>query len=241
MLVTCLNAAVDRGLIARNPALRVKRLPRAHREMDYLRLYEIPRYLEACSDIYRPLAEILIATGMRISEALALTWSDIDLDRGVIVVYRSQKREGTGSTKGDRFRRVNISSRIVAMARDMKARQSEESATDLNRERVFRGPRGGQLTRSDVSRDMHKDALREAGLRGSLRLHDLRHTAAATWLTLGKPLIYVQRQLGHSSIDTTEKAYGHLEEDYLASAAEEVDAAIWAGESSRSGRSLSPS
>ena len=77
---------------------------------------------------------------------------------------------------------------------------------------VFRGPRGGELSRSDVSRDLHKHALEDAALRRTLRLHDLRHTAAASWLAAGLPLIYVQRQLGHASITTTQQVYGHLEE-----------------------------
>ncbi len=52
-LVVCLNAAVEDGLLAANPALRVQRLPPAHIEREYLRLHEIPRYLDACSDVYR--------------------------------------------------------------------------------------------------------------------------------------------------------------------------------------------
>jgi integrase len=70
-LVVCLNSAVDDGLLAVNPALRVQRLPPAHIET-YLRLDEIPRYLDASSAVYRPLAEVLIGSGLRISEALAL-------------------------------------------------------------------------------------------------------------------------------------------------------------------------
>src|SRR3954464_8768496 len=50
--------------------------PRAAAELDYLRLDEIEGYLDACADFYRPLAEVLIGTGARISEALALMWPD---------------------------------------------------------------------------------------------------------------------------------------------------------------------
>jgi integrase len=64
------------GVIATNPAAtapgageRIK-LPAEHREMDYLRLDEIPLYLDAASETYRPLAEVLIACGLRISEAI---------------------------------------------------------------------------------------------------------------------------------------------------------------------------
>jgi len=56
----CLNNAVEDGLIATNPAVRVDRLPPAHIERDYLRLGEIPRYLDAWSEVYRPLAELLM-------------------------------------------------------------------------------------------------------------------------------------------------------------------------------------
>jgi hypothetical protein len=62
-LVVCLNDAVEDALIANNPALRVRRLPTRHLEREYLRLHEMPRYLDSCSDIYRPLAELLIGGG----------------------------------------------------------------------------------------------------------------------------------------------------------------------------------
>lgn len=55
------------------------------------------------------------------------------------------------------------------------------SATKL----VFRGPHGGALSRSDLSRDVHKAVLEDAAPRGPVRLHDLRHTAAASWLAAG--------------------------------------------------------
>jgi hypothetical protein len=51
----CMGMAADDGLIAANPCLRVKHLPVATREMDFLRLEEIPRYLDACPTYYRPL------------------------------------------------------------------------------------------------------------------------------------------------------------------------------------------
>jgi integrase len=57
-------------------------------------------------------------------------------------------------------------------------------------------------------------------------LHALRHTAAAAWLATGHPLIFVQRQLGHRSITTTESHYGHLETSFLESAAARTEQAI---------------
>jgi integrase len=81
------------------------------------------------------------------------------------------------------------------------------------------------IDRNTVTRDWHKAALRDAGLR-DMPLHALRHTAAATWLYCGQPLIYVQRALGHASITTTESFYGHLEQSMLETVARDTEAAV---------------
>jgi len=88
-LRTALEHAFEDGLIPKNPAASQRgrrtqfKVAADHREMDYLRLAEDPRYLDACSESYRPLAEVLIASGLRISEALELRWTDVDLDSAV--------------------------------------------------------------------------------------------------------------------------------------------------------------
>jgi integrase len=222
-LVVCLNAAVEDGLMASNPALRVPRLPPAHVEREYLRLHEIPIYLGSCSAVYRPLAELMIGSGLRISEALALRVGDLELEDsgGVIVVYRSRKKDGIGSTKSDRFRAVEIGKRLAIVLAEQLARRFELSAGERRDALVF-ADRGGEdpLDRTTVSRDWHKSTLRDASLR-DMPLHALRHTAAAAWLAAGNSLMYVQRQLGHSDISTTERYYGHLERHVLAAGGDE--------------------
>ena len=232
-LVACLNDAARKGRLPRNPAARVRRLPAEHIERDYLRLHEIPVYLAACAPPYRPLAELLIATGMRIGEAFALSWGDVDFENGAIRVLRSGKPGGDGSTKGDRFRATDFGPRLASVLLDLKVREQEHGAGVDGATPVFPGPgrwastpRAPRLDRGTVTRTWHKRALAGAGLR-DMPLHSLRHTAAAAWLTTGKPLMYVQRQLGHASITTTESCYGHLEATFLKGAAAETEAAIW--------------
>jgi len=240
-LVVCLNHAVGDGLLAANPASYVKARPLRHIERDYLRLHEITPYLEACDAVYRPLAETLIGTGMRISEALALTVADLDLDRHAVIVARSLKDDGTvGSTKSDRFRRVEIGPQLAAMLADHAARRMEQTARAGHDARLFVAPvrtrpgdkgrwssKGelGPIDRGTVSRGWHEEALRDAGLR-DMPLHALRHTASAAWLSTGRPLMYVQRQLGHAQITTTERLYGHLEEAFARNAAADTEAMI---------------
>jgi integrase len=241
-LVVCLNDAVEDGLLAMNPALRVQRLPPGHVERDYLRLHEIPHYLDACSEVYRSLAELLIGSGLRISEALALRVGDLELEDtgGMIIVYRSRKKETVGSTKSDRFRSVEIGPGLSAVLRGQAARRAELSAGDLGDAFLFVMPvrtiKRSQgrwesagvarpLDRNTVSRDWHKQTLQDAALR-DMPLHALRHTAAAAWLAAGNSLMYVQRQLGHADISTTERYYGQLERHVLAAGAVATEEAI---------------
>jgi integrase len=246
-LVVCLNAAVKDRVIASNPALGIERLPPAHIEHDYLRLHEIPLYLDSCLEVYRPLAEVLVRAGLRISEAIALQIADLELEKtgGFIVVYRSHKKTRTrrtanGSTKGDKFRSIEIGPGLSRTLQDQLARRAEMASGDQKNAPVFVMPvrtrkvdRGRWASagdpepfdRSTVSREWHKIALQDAALR-DMPLHSLRHTAAAAWLAGGNSLMYVQRQLGHADIATTERYYGHLERHVLAAGAVATEEAI---------------
>jgi integrase len=249
-LVVCLNQAVEDGLVAANPGLRIRRLPAAHIEREYLRLEEIPVYLDSCIAVYRPLAELLIGSGLRISEALGLRVSDLELEDtgGVVVVYRSRKGGALGSTKSDKFRAVEIGPGLARTLRDQIARRAEMSAGQEKTAALFfmpiRGPKRSSgrwasaglyqpMDRTTVSRDWHKQALQDAALR-DMPLHALRHTAAASWMAAGNSLMYVQRQLGHADISTTEHYYGHLERHVLAAGAVATEEAIARASSSRS-------
>ncbi|HEY3946161.1 MAG TPA: site-specific integrase, partial [Solirubrobacteraceae bacterium] len=246
-LVVCLNAAVKDLVIASNPALGIERLPPAHIEHDYLRLHEIPLYLDACPEVYRPLAEVLVRAGLRISEAIGLQIADLELEQtgGSIIVYRSHKKTrahktASGSTKGNKFRSVEIGPGLSRTLKGQLARRAEMASGDQNSAPLFVMPvrtrkadRGRwasagdpeRFDRNTVSQVWHKIALEDAALR-NMPLHSLRHTAAAAWLAGPNSLMYVQRQLGHADIATTERYYGHLERHVLAAGAIATEEAI---------------
>jgi integrase len=147
---------------------------------------------------------------------------------------------GSGSTKGDKFRSVEIGPGLSRTLADHLARRGEVTRSDHKGAPVFLMPvrtrkaaRGRWASAGDaepfdrntVSSDWHKIALQDAGLR-DMPLHSLRHTAAAAWLAGGNSLMYVQRQLGHADIATTERYYGHLERHVLAAGAISTEEAI---------------
>jgi integrase len=282
----------DRELLLRSPARKVEPLPEDLFEPDWLRPEEIPVYLEACSTEYRPLAELLIGGGPRISEALAVEVDDIDAERQVIYVVRQarkgasakrggRRRRDVARTKGKNYRQVVVSRRVIDVLLDQIARLKEQfprqgdsrvfarhrpappqavamtPAARARREAIAADLAAGEgsqrviaerhgvsqqlvslvalaraaetpepLTRGLIRKQWHKETLKRAGLRSSLRLHDLRHTAATHWLIKGESLYFVQQQLGHRDSTTTER-YAHLVAHYMAERIDRHDKALW--------------
>ena len=195
--ITTSNAAVsterDRPLELRYEPPPVRHLSPA----------EARSYLAACSTSYRPLAEVLVGAGLRIGEALALEWHDFDPDNLAIAVERTIKRGGIGTPKGDRRRVVMIDPELGRVLREHRIASQRVSGP------VFASRAGTMLNRDNVRRRGHQAALRSARLAPSIRLHDLRHTAASLWLAAGESIYFVKEQLGHADIQTTINLYGH--------------------------------
>jgi len=182
-----------------------------------------------------PPAEFLIGTGARISEALAVRWPDVDLDAGVARISRQRARgaDGTVPTKGKRCPSVQIGPRLSTTLRELRASRADAGKPDVGWLFLCPPPlRGRYAGRTEpvppsrrTAHDWHGWALEDAGLRHT-PLHALRHTAAIAWLATGHPLIFVQRQLGHRSITTTEEHYGHLELSFVQEAVLRTEEAI---------------
>lgn len=235
LLSVCLNEAARDGLIAGNPCAHVNQLPVDPAEMGYLRMSEIAVYLDSCAGRYRPLAAFLIGTGARVSEAVATRWEDLDLRARRVRIYRQRDRytDGTARTKGRRFRGVEIGPELADALRRLRALRMAAGVDDGGWLFLCPAPKRGRYANRiapstphrKTVHEWHEAALEDAGLR-DMPLHSLRHTAAAAWLATGHPLMFVQRQLGHASITTTERHYGHLEATFLKSATAATEAAI---------------
>ena len=128
-----------------------------------------------------------------------------------------------------RFRRyvgaMSISGASFSTRYDLRTAASEHDLT-IDEGLVFAQPGGGFDSAKRLLDQEHRPALKRAGLRLSLVNHELRHTAAAAWLSQGYCLEYVRRQMGHRSITTTIANYGHLEPTMSADAADRTAAAL---------------
>ena len=98
----CLEKAVQWGLILRNPS-DFAVLPKVrHPEKPMLSESQVQRFLLSARDHrLEALFVLALATGARSGELLALRWSDVDLDEGVIHIRKSLKKTATGFELGD--------------------------------------------------------------------------------------------------------------------------------------------
>lgn len=160
-----------------------------------------------------PFFALLAYTGVRFGEAIALRWSDVDLDRRIIAVRRSWE----GPTKGGKQRLVPIADALAPMVAEWRLADPWRGSL------VFTSPEGGLFTHGSVTswKLALWTACDRAGLR-RIRIHDLRHVFASHFVMGGGDIFTLQRILGHSTPTLTSDIYAHLASGFLAGAADRV-------------------
>jgi site-specific recombinase XerD len=140
----------------------------------------------------RALIVVLWRAGLRISEALALTESDLDLNRGAILI-----RHG----KGGKRREVGMDRWAWEQLTPWLQLRAALSVGALFC--VLRGPTCGRAwAPAGVRSQLHQAAAR-AGVRRRFAPHQLRHAHAVEMSREGVPLLVIQRQLGHADLAIT--------------------------------------
>jgi len=233
VLRVALDAAVRDGLLARNPAAAVSRPVDQRREAVFLSPAEAGTLLRALDgDRLRPLFLLLLGTGLRRGEALALRWPDVDLDGATVRVRGTLSRVGGAlvvtEPKTAARRSVPLPGRVVEELRAHRRAQVEErlAAGTLWRDtgHVFATCWGTPVEPRNALRSLQRAAER-AGLPG-VGVHTLRHKAASTLLTAGAGMKTVQELLGHASFAITADVYGHVAPETRREAADRLAAAL---------------
>ncbi len=227
VLRSALKQAVRWNLVLGNPADAVD-LPKRHRSVvAVLSLQQTRTFVKAIAGhAYEGLLALALTTGMRPSEYLALTWSDIDLDRGTVSVSRSLEWQKGGwqfaDTKRPRSRRVvKLQAWVVSVLRENRTKGQRRNGDDL----VFLAKSGGPIRESYFVQRYFKPLLKTAGL-PEIRLYDLRHTAATISLAAGVSPKVISEQLGHASVAFTLDVYSHVLPHMQDAAAERVQALL---------------
>ncbi len=202
------------GAIPSNP---VDSLPRGRRPGRPPRRTTVPSPQEVSKLIAgarlhaRPVLELAAATGLRRAELLRLRWRDIDVAAREIRVVESKTQAGC------RVVPMFGSARRVLL--EQKARSRFKRPDDL----VFPTAVGTPEDPKGWHDREYLHARKTAGLRDTLRLHDLRHHAVSVLVSQGANIVLVSKVAGHATPDLTLRVYSHLFDRDLAEAAVKFD------------------
>ncbi|WP_307977298.1 site-specific integrase [uncultured Streptococcus sp.] len=221
-----LQYAVHLQLITRNPAENIiipkaQKLEKEVKHLDNEQLKIFLDYLEQLPNTYKNnynavLYRFLLATGLRIGEAVALEWSDIDLEDGTISVTKTFNpvinELSTPKTRAGK-RVISIDRKTMLMLRLYKVRQEQKFKEMISPygQHVFSNGLAPYPFRNNLQR-MLDDHLEKAGL-PRFTFHAFRHTHASLLLNAGITYKELQHRLGHSKISMTLDVYSHLSKD----------------------------
>jgi len=147
--------------------------------------------------------ELLYASGMRISELVALNLGDVDTDGGFVRCFG----------KGHKERIVPIYEQAAKAVKQYTEEVRPKLERGRDKQALFLNPRGERLTRQGFWQKM-KEYARTAELDIQISPHTLRHSFATHMLSGGADLRSVQELLGHANIATTQ-VYTHLTTEHI--------------------------
>jgi len=205
VLIRMLNLAIQWQFIEKNPCRGLKKYREPGGKERYLSNDEIKRFLSALDEgeqsVSSQAIRFLLFTGLRLSEATQLFWKNVNFDAGTVLLP---------VTKSGKSRTVILNE----LAKNVVAKMAEYQSNEY----VFPGlgPKGHLTT----PRRVFEAVKTRAGIE-KLRLHDLRHTFASLCVNAGQNLYEVQKLLGHSSSQMTQR-YAHLGDKELRAATESV-------------------
>ena len=201
--------AVDEGLLLRDPtrkAIIKGKTPRA-KKIKYLNQFELHTLIADLN-----LGEIvswdwfilLVAkTGMRFSEALAITPDDFDFSRQTLSISKTWDYKGEGGflpTKNkSSVRKIQIDWQIVVKFSELIKTLPNDEPIFVGKDKIYNSTVNDVLTRH----------CKSCGI-SEISIHGLRHTHASLLLFAGVSIASVARRLGHASMTTTQKTYLHI-------------------------------
>jgi integrase len=245
-----LNASIDawrlilaygceRRELAHNAAGAIKKVARAHAEMQTYTPDEIGKVLRVADTDRNGHLWYLALNGLRRGEIAGLKWSDIDFDAKTIAIARSRVELGGGKatvienepkTKASR-RTLPLDEGLLAVLRRGSARYAQEKlalgAAHADSGYVAVNEAGQPYTPGALTHKWRK-ITKTAGVK-PIRLHDARHSCGTAMHLRGVPLAVIAKWLGHANPAITARIYAHSQDDALAAAAASLGAVVTSG------------
>ena len=210
--------AMKHEMIFRNPTIGAKKPKVVEEETPVWSEEEIKKFMSVIKRTdHQALFGILIFAFPRINEVLSLEWDDIDLEKGVMHISKTIKRNrnnqkviGTAKTKNS-IRRVRLTPYVLNALSLLKETQHREYLNGVkpHSELVFPNAEGNWQDSNNIRRIVMKNYLIEAGLNSELHVHALRHIGISLMLQRGANPVVVAQMSGHSKVSFLFDKYSH--------------------------------
>ena len=210
------NFARDHDLFAgQNPVTKIKKPSSDNRRVRFLSHEEADRLLAALAEIspqVRDMALLSLHCGLRAGEIFSLTWSDVDMERGVLTLR---------DTKSGKTRAAILTDAAKSMLMDRERRGPADFVFPSET-----GEKVGQVSQSFI-KTVNALGLNDGVTdpRQKVVFHSLRHTFASWLAEDGADLYVIQQLMGHQSFAMVQR-YAHLSPDTLRRAVKGLEAGM---------------
>jgi integrase len=211
--------ALEDGALRSNPTLGVRVNGRRQDESEEeheartLTREQLRSVLAELPDEWRLFFEFLAHSGLRISEAIGLTWGDVKFGERPQIKLRSQLYQGRRRRLKSAYGR-----RDIPLAPGMARKLWRLRGSRPEDEPVFATGKGTPLNPSNVRSRILKPAAERAGLEWAVGFHTFRHTCASLLFEAGRNVKQVSDWLGHHDPAFTLSTYVHLMDEGIGSA-----------------------
>jgi integrase len=201
------NHAMRYEWVQKNPIRFVRQSAKRERAPDVLTAAEIRALLSELEGPYYVMAFLAAATGLRVSELLALKWGDIDFVAGEVHLTRAIVSQHIGSLKTEASQKpIPLDAGLSALLLDWRARCPYNQDSDY----VFASleKKGAQPLWPSSAMSKHiRPAAKRAGITKQVRWHVFRHSFATLLKANGEDVKTVQESLRHADSKVTLDTY----------------------------------
>ena len=216
LLSLAFDRAIVLGIAKKNPSRMIGNIKSKKTQVDFWTLEEFQKVISLLykGDYYEHYLFIsfwvLFMTGMRIGEAAALLWSDIDFDTGLLSITKTMYYKSMDDFKPVEPK-TQASVRTIYVdadtIRELKAWQEVQKKVLKNCDYVL-SYNGIPTSKHTLPRALEK--LAELAGVHRIKIHALRHSHASLLISMGENPLLIKERLGHEKIQTTLGTYGHL-------------------------------
>ncbi len=242
VISSCINYALKKGELIRNPLLTVKLKREGKKEVEVFTREEQRKIIDECPNHYYGMAiKFDFYTGLRAGELLGLTWDCVDFYKNTVRINKQVQRNKNFSRNAQTKTvlgfvyntKTKNSNRVIKVMQPLmndlaeyklqqdtlKRKLGQDYYTKLNL--VF--PRqDGYFTDTGTFLDAFSRIQDKLGI-SHRNVHAMRHTFATRALESGMKPIVVSRLLGHASIQITMDIYGHVIPDFAEQELEKME------------------